>query len=66
MARIRITRLGAGPSGVRHPGDVLDVHPYEARVLVEARAAEHVTPVRERAVLVPRENATQKPARGQR
>ena len=58
MARVRITRLGAGPLGVQHPGDVLDVHEDEARVLIEARAAEHVSPPREKAIIAPRETAT--------
>ena len=63
--RLRTTK--AGPNGVFHQGDVIDVPPHEAEALINTRAAEPfiVPSTRETATLaaVENTNAERRPAK---
>lgn len=58
--RVQFLTLDAGPGGVCHPGQIVDVSDAEAAELVAGRFAAYVDrrpPVRENAVLHPPETA---------
>ena len=58
--RVRMRKLMAGPKGVRNQGDVIDLPPHEAEMLINVQAAEAVLekPTRETATLAVVENAS--------
>jgi hypothetical protein len=53
MKLIRITKMMAGPDGVRHPGQTLTVDNDSAAMLVDAGAAEVIADIQAADVLTP-------------
>lgn len=63
--RIRLTKLAAGPQGVRRPGEVFDLNDAEAQALIGGGFAT-AHPEVETAAAAPPENAARRTGRGGR
>jgi hypothetical protein len=58
--KVRMRKMMAGPAGVRSQGDIIDVPPHEAEMLIDTKAAEPYFEerTRETATLATVENAS--------